>query len=84
MCGSRSKSRYTANRPSLDNTQRRVVQELHDAGFSLVSFADLFPEAVTLTNGVARVPEAPGLGVTLDVEVLRKYEWRGQPAPALV
>lgn len=39
----RSRSLYTANRPSLDNTQRRVVQELHDAGFSLVTFADLFP-----------------------------------------
>jgi L-alanine-DL-glutamate epimerase-like enolase superfamily enzyme len=43
---------------------------------------DLFPEAVTLKGGIARVPEAPGLGVTLDLEVLRKYEWRGQAAPA--
>jgi L-rhamnonate dehydratase len=44
---------------------------------------DLFPDAVTLTHGIARVPEAPGLGVTLDLDVLRRYEWRGQPAPAL-
>jgi L-alanine-DL-glutamate epimerase-like enolase superfamily enzyme len=43
---------------------------------------DLFPEAVVLTDGVARVPEVPGLGVTLDREVLRRYAWPGQAAPA--
>ena len=34
---------------------------------------DLFPEAVAITNGIAHVPDAPGLGVTLDHEVLRRY-----------
>ena len=43
---------------------------------------DLFPEAVVLRDGIARVPEAPGLGVTLDREVLRRYAWHGQAAPA--
>jgi L-alanine-DL-glutamate epimerase-like enolase superfamily enzyme len=44
---------------------------------------DLFPEAVTLRDGIARVPEAPGLGVTLDLDVLRTYTWSSGPAPVL-
>ena len=44
---------------------------------------DLFPEAVVLTRGIARVPEAPGLGVTLDLDVLRKYQWNPQPGAIL-
>jgi len=36
---------------------------------------DLFPEAVVVRDGIARVPEAPGLGVTLDLDVLRRYAW---------
>lgn len=42
---------------------------------------DLFPEAVVLRDGIAHVPEAPGLGVTLDVDVLRRYEWKGRAGP---
>src|SRR5207244_13248941 len=40
----RARALYAGNRPSLDDTQRRVVQELHEAGFSLLTFTDLFPE----------------------------------------
>ncbi|HST24917.1 MAG TPA: phytanoyl-CoA dioxygenase family protein [Gaiellaceae bacterium] len=40
----RARALYTANRPSLDDTQRRLVQELLDQGFALVPFTDLFPE----------------------------------------
>jgi hypothetical protein len=39
----RSRALYAAHRPSLDDTQRRVVQELHDNGFSLLSADRLFP-----------------------------------------
>jgi L-alanine-DL-glutamate epimerase-like enolase superfamily enzyme len=34
---------------------------------------DLFANPVGLQNGVATVPEAPGLGVTLDADLLRRY-----------
>ncbi len=34
---------------------------------------DLFANPVGLQNGVATVPEAPGLGVTLDTDLLRRY-----------
>ena len=39
----RARSLYTANRPSIDETQRRVVQELHDVGYSLLTADELFP-----------------------------------------
>jgi hypothetical protein len=42
----RARALYTGNRPSLDDTQRRIVQELHDQGYSLTAFTDLFPEDV--------------------------------------
>ena len=40
----RARSLYTSNRPSLDGTQRRIVQELHESGYSLLPFTELFPE----------------------------------------
>ena len=33
----------------------------------------LFPAAVPVADGMAHVPEAPGLGVTLDGDLLRRY-----------
>lgn len=36
---------------------------------------DLFPDAVQVDGGMARVPDAPGLGVSLDVDVLRRFAW---------
>jgi hypothetical protein len=41
----RARALYAANRPSLDDTQRRVVQQLHDQGFSLLSAPELFSAA---------------------------------------
>ena len=42
----RARALYTANRPSLDETQQRLVRELHERGFALIGFTDLFPEDV--------------------------------------
>jgi hypothetical protein len=42
----RARSLYTSNRPSLDGTQRRIVKELHESGYSLLPFTELFPEEV--------------------------------------
>src|SRR5437868_964552 len=42
----RARALYTANRPSLDGVQRRVVQEVHDEGYSALPFTELFPESV--------------------------------------
>jgi len=39
----RARALYAENRPSLDDTQRKVVQELHDTGYSLLSADQLFP-----------------------------------------
>ncbi len=39
----RARTLYAENRPSLDGTQRKVVQELHDTGYSLLSADQLFP-----------------------------------------
>jgi hypothetical protein len=41
----RARSLYTANRPSLDGTQLRVVKEVHEQGYSQLPFTDLFPES---------------------------------------
>jgi L-rhamnonate dehydratase len=41
---------------------------------------DLFADPVRLRDGVAHVPEAPGLGVTLDTDVLRRYAVSGSGA----
>jgi len=38
----KARALYTENRPSLDDTQRQVVQELHDAGYSLLTADRLF------------------------------------------
>jgi hypothetical protein len=38
----RARGLYTANRPSIDGTQRRVIQELHDVGYSLLTAGELF------------------------------------------
>jgi L-alanine-DL-glutamate epimerase-like enolase superfamily enzyme len=43
---------------------------------------DLFPEAVILRDGIAHVPEAPGLGVTLDMDVLSRFAWPRPSGPA--
>jgi hypothetical protein len=39
----RARALYAENRPSLDGTQRRVVADLHEVGFSLLSAEELFP-----------------------------------------
>ena len=39
----RARTLYTEHRPSLDDTQRQVVQELHDVGYSLLTADRLFP-----------------------------------------
>jgi hypothetical protein len=41
----RARALYTRNRPSLDDIQRRVVQELDESGFSVLPFSQLFPES---------------------------------------
>lgn len=38
----RARQLYAGNRPSLDETQRRVVQELHDSGYALLTADRLF------------------------------------------
>lgn len=38
----RARALYAANRPSIDDTQRRVIQELHDVGYSLLTADRLF------------------------------------------
>src|SRR4029077_5682404 len=38
----KARALYAENRPSLDDTQRRVGQELHDAGYALLTAARLF------------------------------------------
>jgi hypothetical protein len=38
----KARTLYAENRPSLDDTQRQVVQELHDAGYSLLTADRLF------------------------------------------
>jgi hypothetical protein len=38
----RARQLYSANRPSLDDTQRGVVQELHDSGYALLTAEKLF------------------------------------------
>lgn len=38
----RARALYAENRPSLDGTQRQVVQELHDTGYSLLAADQLF------------------------------------------
>ena len=38
----RARQLYMEHRPSLDDTQRRVVQELHESGYSLLSADHLF------------------------------------------
>jgi Phytanoyl-CoA dioxygenase (PhyH) len=42
----RARALYTANRPSLDAVQIRVVKEVHDQGYSVLPFTELFPESV--------------------------------------
>ena len=42
----RARTLYTANRPSMDGVQFRVVKELHEQGYSVLSFTELFPESV--------------------------------------
>src|SRR5690348_7691094 len=42
----RARSLYASARPSLDGTQRRIVKELHESGYSLLPFTELFPEEV--------------------------------------
>jgi len=41
----RARALYARNRPSLDDAQRRVVQELDEAGFSVLPFSELFSES---------------------------------------
>ncbi|SRR5581483_6770830 len=41
----RSRALYAASRPSLDDTQRRIVEQLHEQGFALVAAADLLSPA---------------------------------------
>jgi hypothetical protein len=38
----RARGLYSANRPSIDGTQHRVIGELHDVGYSLVTAVELF------------------------------------------
>ena len=38
----RARGLYSANRPSIDGTQHRVIGELHDVGYSLVTAGELF------------------------------------------
>ena len=41
----RARALYARHRPSLDDSQRRVVQELDESGFSVLPFSQLFPES---------------------------------------
>jgi len=41
----KSRALHEANRPALDDVQKRVLAEVEDSGFSVVSFQDLFGDA---------------------------------------
>ena len=41
----RSRRRFTGDPPELDDVQRRIVAELETDGYSLLPFAELFPDA---------------------------------------
>lgn len=41
----RSRRRFSGSRPELDDVQRRIVSELDADGYSLLTFAELFPES---------------------------------------
>jgi hypothetical protein len=70
----RARALYAAHRPSLDDTQRRVVQELHEAGFSLLSWAELFSEAAweAIQGEAAEFIEATERGLTDGGELRRR------------
>jgi Phytanoyl-CoA dioxygenase (PhyH) len=42
----RARSLHAAHRPSLDGVQLRVVKEVHEQGYSVLPFTELFPEPV--------------------------------------
>jgi hypothetical protein len=42
----RSRQLYASHRPSLDGAQLRVVNEVHEQGYSVLPFTELFPEPV--------------------------------------
>jgi hypothetical protein len=42
----RSRQLYTSHRPSLDGVQLRIVNEVHEQGYSALPFSELFPDSV--------------------------------------
>jgi hypothetical protein len=70
----RARSLYTGNRPSIDDTQRRVVQELHDDGYSLLTAGELFSAETwqAVQDEGAEFVRATAQGLEGDGEELRK------------
>jgi Phytanoyl-CoA dioxygenase (PhyH) len=46
LANRRARSLYAAHRPSLDGVQIRIVSEIHEQGYSVLPFTELFPESV--------------------------------------
>jgi hypothetical protein len=62
----------------LDETQQRIVRELREEGYSLLSFADLFPDPADW-----EAVEASAARFIEDCEQGLEREARGEPAPEL-
>jgi hypothetical protein len=72
----RARSLFAEHRPSLDDTQRRVVKELHDLGFALLSAPELFSGETwqAVQDEGAEFVEFTGRGLEGDGGELRKRE----------
>jgi hypothetical protein len=70
----RARALYAGNRPSLDETQRRVIQELDEAGYSLVHATELFSDEAwqAIQAEAAEFVERTERGLAGESEELRR------------
>ena len=73
-----SRRRYVHHAPVLDHVQQRIVQEVRDEGYSVLSFSELFPDPALWAE-----LDASASRFIAEVEDGLRREAAGEPAPVL-